>query len=196
MASDRDTILQSLRDSQAAASGDLPQVRIRPEVYADPVAHFSIAVESVGGRCLRGSREERVALIGQVIESTAARQVRWEQLPGDTGGTLGAVESPQSLAGVDLLVAGGRFAVAENGAVWVDDGCLTERAGLFLAQHLVLVVRLEDVVNDMHQAYERLQSADFGYGVFISGPSKTADIEQALVIGAHGPRSLTVVLES
>ena len=46
----------------------------------------------------------------------------------------------------------------------------------------------------MHEAYERLSSFDEGYGVFISGPSKTADIEQSLVIGAQGPLSTTVFL--
>ena len=55
-----------------------------------------------------------------------------------------------------------------------------------------LVVRAEDVIHNMHQAYERLEFREAGFGTFIAGPSKTADVEQSLVIGAHGPRSQTV----
>lgn len=50
----------------------------------------------------------------------------------------------------------------------------------------------------MHAAYDRIAAleaaAAYGFSTFIAGPSKTADIEQSLVLGAHGPISLTVFL--
>jgi L-lactate dehydrogenase complex protein LldG len=63
-----------------------------------------------------------------------------------------------------------------------------------ITEHLVLVVDAASLVHDMHRAYARLGERPVGYGLFISGPSKTADIEQSLVIGAQGARSCTVVL--
>ena len=88
----------------------------------------------------------------------------------------------------------GEFAVAENGAVWVPDQRMKHRVASFITQHLALIVPGDQIVHNMHQAYDRLNFEATGFGVFISGPSKTADIEPSLVIGAHGARSLTVFL--
>ncbi len=84
--------------------------------------------------------------------------------------------------------------VAENGAIWVDGSTLPHRVMLFIPQFLALVVSRSQIVHHMHQAYARIGHPKPGFGVFVSGPSKTADIEQNLVIGAHGCRTLQVFL--
>jgi L-lactate dehydrogenase complex protein LldG len=95
---------------------------------------------------------------------------------------------------LDFFVGAGQFAVAENGAVWVASGQTSHRVLFFIAQHLALIVPASELVHNMHEAYRRLRFDRPEFGLFISGPSKTADIEQSLVIGAHGARSHTVFL--
>jgi L-lactate dehydrogenase complex protein LldG len=94
---------------------------------------------------------------------------------------------------VDLAVIQGEIGVAENGTIWVPESNMLNRALPFITQHLVLVLDKKNIVANMQQAYDKLEGVG-SYGVFIAGPSKTADIEQSLVIGAHGARSMMVLI--
>ena len=103
--------------------------------------------------------------------------------------------APHDYADADLFVCEGVLGVAENGAVWLPASRLgPHRAALFLATQVVILLDRAAIVETMHDAYDRLDVAAEHFGVFVAGPSKTADIEQSLVIGAHGPKGLTVVL--
>ncbi len=95
---------------------------------------------------------------------------------------------------LDLCVLRAEFAVIENGAVWHLPSEPRERSAALLAEHLVVVVDAADLVPTLHQAYERIDLANTNFGWFLCGPSKTADIEQALVLGAHGPCTMSLVV--
>lgn len=102
------------------------------------------------------------------------------------------ISDPHELETLNLAIIKGDFAVAENAAIWISEKHLPHRVLPMITQYLVIVIHQSDIVTNMHRAYERLNVDETGFGTFISGPSKTADIEQSLVIGAHGARGLVV----
>ena len=193
--SSREAILAALRRNAPAAS-PLPEASAGL-TYADPEAHFAEVFSSVGGKFVRlTSLAESDAELGKLESYRQARYIA-SLVPGvgHANIDLAALKDPHELEGLDIAIIPGEFGVAENGAVWVPDNALGPQRAIFVvAQHLVLVVPTGQIVHNMHQAYERIRFERPGFGVFISGPSKTADIEQSLVIGAHGPRSCTLFL--
>ncbi len=159
----------------------------------DLAARFREAATGVNATCLTGSRDT----LGDVVRARypGARVIAAlepDLLPGTQ--VIDATTAPAELATIDLLVCRGTLGVAESGAVWVRAEPGGHRAALFLAEHLLLLLPADRLVWNLHQAYDCLDVAAEDFGVFVAGPSKTADIAQALVIGAHGPRSVTVYL--
>jgi len=102
--------------------------------------------------------------------------------------------SPHDLQDIELAIIDAELGVAENGAIWIKGDLLNQRVLPFICQHLAVILHKNNIVATMHEAYDKISDEKYGFSTFIAGPSKTADIEQSLVLGAHGPRTMTVFL--
>ena len=197
------SILAAIR-SQSPPPAELPSLNENWITYPDPLAQFAAVIQAVGGTCLTvADFAELNSRLCEIPTWQAAKQkLSLVSGAGTSNVDLATVEDPHELESLDFAILPGHFGVAENGAIWVTDHGIRHRVVYFITQHLALVIKADQIVHNMHQAYEKLagsEGASFGgpvgqkvFGTFIAGPSKTADIEQSLVIGAHGPRSLTV----
>jgi L-lactate dehydrogenase complex protein LldG len=194
MSDSKQAILRALRENRLPAVA--PPALDRDWIaYADPQTQFIETLAAVGGRSvvLRG-REELAAAVEALPVWREARKT-CSLVPEVSGNVdLAVIEDPHNLEDLDCFLAPGQFGVAENAAIWVTDEGVRQRAAYFITQHLALVLPAGQILHHLHEAYQRLTFSAGRFGVLISGPSKTADIEQSLVIGAHGARSLTVFL--
>ncbi len=163
--------------------------------YPNKVERFKEVLSAVGGAAIELSEG---ADLGELIRSlypeakrigTALTHLGLESYHPDE------LKNPSELNGTDLGIIEGKLGVCENGCVWVDQE-IRQRALFFISESIVIILDKSKLVQNMHEAYRLVAEIDSQspYSCFISGPSKTADIEQALVIGAHGPKGATVIL--
>ncbi len=173
---------------------DMPDLSdIAAITYPNPLEQFIKMTESVGGHVVEVKAGQDInTLIRELYPD--AREIA-SNLPEVTIATRNPdnVESAQALNGTDVGVIRGCFGVAENACVWIPQ-TMKEKAVCFISENLVILLPRTEIVNNMHEAYRRITFNDYGYGTFISGPSKTADIAQVLVMGAQAARSATVLL--
>ncbi len=193
--SSRDQILQSIR-SHALTSEPLPELTSEGVRFDDPMAKFCEMLAMVGGRGVHVTTLAEAEQILTGIPAYQSARLKVSACPGvgETNFDAAAVTDPHEFEAVDFAVLPGLVACAENAAVWVTDEKVPHRVLYFLTQHLSLVVPSRSLVHNLGQAYPLIDIQSTRFSAWISGPSKTADIEQSLVIGAHGPRSLTVFL--
>lgn len=173
---------------------DMPRLDdIKAIVYPDPLTQFIQMSQNVGGKVIEAKKDSDINTIVKELYPEA-KQIA-SNLPEVTIATRNpdTVDSAQALNGTDVGIIRGKFGVAENGCIWIPQQ-MKEKAVCFISENLIILLKKSEIVSNMHEAYRRIEFNDYGYGSFISGPSKTADIAQVLVMGAQAARSVTVVL--
>ena len=186
----REEIMARLRAACRGAVAEPPPEEIPPATLgwadfraaleeADGVVHAPVAVAGLPAAL------ERMAGDGFLCAERAAALL----------GRAAAPALPRDLEGAGWLVATGTLAVARTGSTLVTQEDAPVRAHLLFPETLVLLVPEGALVDDLPDLYRRLDPRTLagGYLTLVSGPSRTADIEQTLVTGAHGPRRLTVI---
>ena len=194
----KDKILGRLRQG-VREQFDMPDLStLHPITFPDPVAQFiQKATTTAGARLIE--LPEGADLNQAVHEAYPQARIFAGNLPGiDVQLNPDTVAEARELTAVDVGIVQGCIGVAENACIWVPQA-MKEKAICFASENLVILLQRKDIVNNMHEAYARISGSEeyfrnYKFGTFISGPSKTADIESALVYGAQAARSLTIIL--
>lgn len=192
--SSKGEILKRIKANQPDLVSELPDLKVLGSEQFDILETYKTVLKGIGGDPVEVSNYEEIInyikahynlkkrIITTLPELSEIASLDWNN------------DDPHSLQDVELTVVKAHFGVAENSALWVTDDILGQRIAPFIAQYLAIIVHKNDIIRTMQQAYERIGKQEYGFGTFIAGPSKTADIEQSLVLGAHGARGLIVFL--
>ena len=196
--STRENILEALRRN-VRETYEMPDLdKIQPVAYDNTLEQFKMkAMTTAGAQLIEMADGETIDEI--IRRAYPDAKIIASNLPGVTAQlNPDTVNEAQELASADVGVIKGDIGVAENACIWIPQ-TMKEKAICFASEYLVILLNKKDIVCNMHEAYARIEASknyfrQYKFGTFISGPSKTADIESALVYGAQAARGVTIVL--
>ena len=193
--SNKEDILKKYR-SNIHERFEMPDLSdITPITYKEPLSQFIEMSKNVGGNIIEVKENQDInALVKELYPDAKEIASNLSEITIATRNP-DTIENAQALNGTDVGIIRGMFGVAENGCIWIPQQ-MKEKAVCFISENIVILLRKSQIVNNMHEAYKQIafDSKYDGYGTCISGPSKTADIAQVLVMGAQAARSVTILL--
>ena len=192
--SSKANILEKIKQNQPLSVSALPDLSLLGLENYENLDKYKTMLQSIGGDFVEVADYEAVIEFIKHNYDTKKRIITTLPELSQIAATDWTNDDPHSLKDVELTIVKAHFGVAENGSLWVTDDLLGQRIAVFIPQYLAIVVNKNDIVTTMHQAYDRIGNQEYKFGTFIAGPSKTADIEQSLVLGAHGARGLIVFI--
>jgi len=209
------------RVRRALASARLPRPAAAPEaalpVFADDLAAFAGALEGLGGRLLTPpSADEARAVVVEIVRACAGPAIAWapEELPigglsealREAGVPLEDAAVPAEAAGraarlaelgrARVGITGTLAAIAETGSVVLASGPGRPRLAWLLPPRRVALISRRRIYPTLEAFFADHPDVCSGRAevAFVSGPSRSADIELTLTRGVHGPRELDVVV--
>jgi L-lactate dehydrogenase complex protein LldG len=198
------TALRRAADSEVAV---IPATaRVAPRVASDVEAELSAffcEVEKLGGKVRRiteladlsGALKELVEAEGikkaTVWQTAELKELGIEDALKSIGVEVVSPYAPdREVAECDLGVTGADFALPETGTLGLRSSIERPRTVSLLPRVHLALIQTTCLRTDLHQVFE--EAKNDGYFVFVTGPSRTADIELTLTIGVHGPKTLAV----
>lgn len=192
-AGSRDKILSAVKNNQPEFSS-LPKIENFIQPFTEPVEKYKTVLQAIGGNIFEVNSYDKAIDVIKGQFKNENRLVTVDNAFISIAELYQSGKDAHLLQDVDVAIINTHFGVAENGSLWITEDLVKERVLPFICQHLVAIVFKKNIVATMHDAYNIIAGSDYGFGTFIAGPSKTADIEQSLVLGAHGPKTMTVIM--
>lgn len=196
MAQTKQSVLDNIRRYTSVREPKPDVSAFRGIEYLDKVEQFKSIFAAVGGEVIDLAEGQDLGELIRQLYPEARRIISDLDLGDLPHQTLLEAGDALSMNGTDLCVLTTPLGVCENGYCWVEQQA-EWRAQLFIAENLLFILDRDSLVHNMHEAARVISSWDMAaspFGGFIAGPSKTADIEQSLVMGAHGARGVKVLL--
>jgi L-lactate dehydrogenase complex protein LldG len=184
----RESILGSIRTHLAAS----PPVDAHPVNFAnpvilsesDPVTQFKEAVESVSGHCIVTT--DVTDVLKQILTDLNLQRIAYSDNPPNA----------HDIFGFDVGISTAQAAIAETGTLILDSSCERHRLVSLVPPVHIAIVSASSIVETLGEALALLQQKEISPAItFITGPSRTADIELTLAIGVHGPQQLYVIVD-